>query len=129
MLRASGRARRSFFELAGMQDKQKSPPAKAAGPSVLPMQNGASCEAGSGADACAGTSARARRNRHAELVRALEQNAKFAAFAFLRLAVLALVLRAEKLSVNKDMVVLVERVCEELAEAVDRICYVEKFIR
>jgi hypothetical protein len=85
MLRASGRARRSFFELAGMQDKQESAPAKAVGPSVPPIKNGASSEAGSGADACASTCAPARRNLRTELARTLEKIAKFAACAFLDL--------------------------------------------
>jgi len=38
MLRASCRARRFFFGLAGMQDKQKSTPAKAVGPARLPAK-------------------------------------------------------------------------------------------
>jgi hypothetical protein len=80
MLRAAGRARRSFFKMAGMQDKQKSPPAKAAEPVVPPMQNGAPSEAGSGADACRGTCAPARGNLGTEFARTLP---KIAACAFL----------------------------------------------
>src|SRR5579859_313754 len=40
-------------------------------------------------------------------------------FRFLGLAVLALVLRADELSINKDMVTLLERVRDGLAEAVE----------
>jgi len=50
MLRATRGTRRFFFELAGMQDNKKGPPAEAGGPSVRLIQNGASSEAGSGAD-------------------------------------------------------------------------------
>ena len=123
MLRASCRARRFFFGLAGMQDKQKSPPAKAVGPARLPAKTGVF-----------GSRLRsrrlrryfrARRNFGTELAQTREKIAKFAAFAFLGLAVRALVLRARELSVNKDIVVLVERVCEKLAEAVERVGYVE----
>jgi len=83
MLRASGRARGIFFELAGMQDKQKGPPAPAGGPSVPPSQNGTSSEARSGVAACAGTSASARFNRRTALARTLQEIANFAALAFL----------------------------------------------
>lgn len=44
---------------------------------------------------------------------------------FLGLSVLALVLRANELSVNEDMVAIVERVRDGLAEAIERISYVE----
>jgi len=83
MLRASGRARGIFFELAGMQDKQKGPPAPAGGPSVPPSQNGTSSEARSGVAACAGTSASARFNRRTALARTLQEIANFAVLAFL----------------------------------------------
>ena len=61
----------SFFELAGMQDKQKGPPAQAGGPFVPLVQNEASSDVGSG-DAAAGTSASARLSRRTELARTLQ---------------------------------------------------------
>ena len=48
------------------------------------------------------------------------EGSDFRRLRFLRLSVLALVLRADELSVNKDMVALPERVRDGLAEAVER---------
>src|SRR5260221_7474037 len=71
----------SFFQLAGMQDKQKGPPLWAGGPSVPPIQNGASSDRGSGG-AAAGTSASARLSRRTELARTLQKMVTFAPLAF-----------------------------------------------
>lgn len=75
MLRASGRARRSFFELAGMQDKQKSPPAKAVGPAVLPEKTERLREQAP-EQTPAQALPRARRNSGSEQARMLEKNAR-----------------------------------------------------
>jgi hypothetical protein len=75
----------SFSNWQECRTNKKGPSALAGGPSVSPIQNGASSEAGSGADACAGTSASARLNRRTELARTLQKIANFQAFAFLDL--------------------------------------------
>lgn len=53
------------------------------------------------------------------------ENRELRSLRFLGFAILALVLRAHELSVNQDMVALVEPVRDGLAEAVERIVYVE----
>ena len=110
MVRALGCTRDNYFEIGrDSGQKQKGPPAESGGPLKPHLQNVGVSDDVSGADACAGASLSARLR-----VR------RFGAFALLGLAVLALVLRADELSVNEDMVALVERVRDGLAEAVER---------
>jgi hypothetical protein len=81
------------------------------------MQNEASSRVGSGADACASTCAPARLNLRTELARTLGEDREVRGLRFPALAVLALAVRANELSVNKDMVADVDGVRDGLAEA------------
>ena len=112
-----GEARFRFS--AGMQDKQKSPPAQAGGPSSNSLQNGGSSDARSEGAVAAGLSASARLRRRTEFARTLQKVAKLRALRFLGLAALVCVFRADELSVNKDMVALPERLRDGFAEAVE----------
>jgi hypothetical protein len=72
-----------------MQDKQKSPPAKAVGPAVLPAKTERLREQAP-EQTPAQALPRARRNFGSEQARVLKEECAFAAFAFLGLAVRAL---------------------------------------
>lgn len=95
--------------MAGNQDKKWPSSESQRAISSHPFQNRAYSGAGSGAVVCAGVSASARLNRRTELASVLHKRASFAALPSGLIAVLPIAPGVDELSVNKDMVALVQR--------------------
>jgi len=108
-----------LYFLAGIQDKKKGPPAEAGGPLAPSLERRVAGFCSALTTRRSSGNFRFRPAQSPDGIRAdAPEDGELRGLSFLGLAVLALVLGADELSVNQDMVALVDRVRDGLTEAI-----------